>query len=92
VRHDCLHMLGWGGASPQIGWGDRATRCHVMRPPPGGVAGDKLFGRGTTDCLGHVAMITDMMCTLAEKKPTLKVRACEQAASASPLRRRWCSG
>jgi acetylornithine deacetylase len=35
--------------------------------------GDKLFGRGTTDCLGHVAMITDMFCTLAEKKPELKV-------------------
>lgn len=37
------------------------------------VDGDKLFGRGTTDCLGHVAMITDMLMSLAEKKPVLKV-------------------
>lgn len=33
--------------------------------------GDKLYGRGTTDCLGHVAMITDLMIGLAEKRPTL---------------------
>lgn len=33
--------------------------------------GDQLFGRGTTDCLGHVALLTDFMCTLAEKKPQL---------------------
>ena len=37
------------------------------------VDGDKLFGRGTTDCLGHVAMITDMFCTIAELKPELDV-------------------
>ncbi|CAM9261978.1 unnamed protein product [Choristocarpus tenellus] len=34
--------------------------------------GDKLYGRGTTDCLGHVAMITDLLLTLAEKRPVLK--------------------
>jgi acetylornithine deacetylase len=34
--------------------------------------GDKLYGRGTTDCLGHVALLTELMCCLAEKKPTLK--------------------
>lgn len=34
--------------------------------------GDKLYGRGTTDCLGHVAMITDFMISLAEKRPALK--------------------
>ncbi|CAN0173698.1 unnamed protein product, partial [Ectocarpus fasciculatus] len=33
--------------------------------------GDKLYGRGTTDCLGHVAMITDLMMELAMKRPTL---------------------
>lgn len=33
--------------------------------------GDKLYGRGTTDCLGHVAMITDLMIGLAEKRPAL---------------------
>ncbi|CAB9527070.1 Acetylornithine deacetylase [Seminavis robusta] len=34
-------------------------------------ASDKLFGRGTTDCLGHVAMITLLFKALAEKKPSL---------------------
>ncbi|XP_019863918.1 PREDICTED: acetylornithine deacetylase-like [Amphimedon queenslandica] len=34
--------------------------------------GDKLYGRGTTDCLGHVALITDLFLQLAEKKPQLK--------------------
>jgi acetylornithine deacetylase/succinyl-diaminopimelate desuccinylase-like protein len=24
------------------------------------IAGDKLYGRGTTDCLGHVALLTDL--------------------------------
>mmetsp|Transcript_1761 Transcript_1761/g.2779 ORF Transcript_1761/g.2779 Transcript_1761/m.2779 type:complete len:520 (+) Transcript_1761:131-1690(+) len=33
--------------------------------------GDKLFGRGTTDCLGHVAVITLFMEQLAQKKPEL---------------------
>lgn len=32
---------------------------------------DKLYGRGTTDCLGHVAMITLLFKALAERKPTL---------------------
>ena len=34
--------------------------------------GDKLYGRGTTDCLGHVALITDLFVQLAETKPKLK--------------------
>ena len=34
--------------------------------------GDSLYGRGTTDCLGHVALITDLFCSLAELKPQLK--------------------
>jgi len=34
--------------------------------------GDYLYGRGTTDCLGHVAMLTDLFVQLAEKKPSLK--------------------
>lgn len=33
--------------------------------------GDLIYGRGTTDCLGHCALITDFMCSLAEKKPKL---------------------
>ena len=36
------------------------------------IDGDNLYGRGTTDCLGHVAMLTDFMATLAEKKPKLE--------------------
>jgi len=35
--------------------------------------GDKLWGRGTTDCLGHVALITRLLIHLAETKPKLKV-------------------
>jgi len=34
--------------------------------------GDLLYGRGTTDCLGHVALLTDIMCSLAELKPALR--------------------
>lgn len=38
------------------------------------VEGDKMYGRGTTDCLGHVALITDLFLQLAEKKPKLKFK------------------
>lgn len=36
------------------------------------IDGDNLYGRGTTDCLGHVALLTDLMITIAEKRPSLK--------------------
>ncbi len=36
------------------------------------IEGDVLYGRGTTDCLGHCALLTDLMATLAEKRPPLK--------------------
>lgn len=36
------------------------------------IEGDKLRGRGTTDCLGHVALVTELMRKLGEFKPTLK--------------------
>ncbi|XP_022736232.1 acetylornithine deacetylase-like [Durio zibethinus] len=36
------------------------------------VHGDKLFGRGTTDCLGHVVLVTELMKRLAETKLELK--------------------
>ncbi|KAL6349335.1 hypothetical protein AAG906_033991 [Vitis piasezkii] len=36
------------------------------------IDGDKLRGRGTTDCLGHVALITELMRRLGETKPKLK--------------------
>jgi len=35
------------------------------------IDGDKLYGRGTTDCLGHVAVLTELLIQLAEKKPKL---------------------
>jgi len=31
--------------------------------------GDKLYGRGTTDCLGHVALLTDLLCTIGQTRP-----------------------
>jgi len=34
--------------------------------------GDKLYGRGTTDCLGHIAMLTLFLVELAKKPPTLE--------------------
>lgn len=36
------------------------------------IDGDKLYGRGTTDCLGHVAVMTTIFTQLAELKPALK--------------------
>ncbi|RDY12361.1 Acetylornithine deacetylase [Mucuna pruriens] len=36
------------------------------------IDGDKLRGRGTTDCLGHVALVTQLMKRLGETKPNLK--------------------
>ena len=36
------------------------------------VEGEEMYGRGTTDCLGHVAMVTELFIQLAEKKPKLK--------------------
>ena len=34
--------------------------------------GDKLYGRGTTDCLGHVACVTELFIALAKSKPSLE--------------------
>ncbi|GAB4834730.1 hypothetical protein Ancab_032993 [Ancistrocladus abbreviatus] len=36
------------------------------------IDGDKLRGRGTTDCLGHVALVAELMKKLGETKPRLK--------------------
>eukprot|EP00322_Chrysochromulina_rotalis_P014299 CAMPEP_0115855460 /NCGR_PEP_ID=MMETSP0287-20121206/14552_1 /TAXON_ID=412157 /ORGANISM="Chrysochromulina rotalis, Strain UIO044" /LENGTH=439 /DNA_ID=CAMNT_0003309611 /DNA_START=4 /DNA_END=1323 /DNA_ORIENTATION=+ len=36
------------------------------------VEGDELHGRGTTDCLGHVALITELFTQLAIHKPKLQ--------------------
>lgn len=36
------------------------------------IDGDQLRGRGTTDCLGHVALLTELLKKLAETKLKLK--------------------
>lgn len=36
------------------------------------VEGDKLYGRGTTDCLGHVALLTRFLYELGKTKPDLQ--------------------
>lgn len=36
------------------------------------VDGDKLYGRGTTDCLGHVALLTLFLAELGRARPLLK--------------------
>eukprot|EP00951_Prasinocladus_malaysianus_P025671 scaffold225803_cov38-Prasinocladus_malaysianus.AAC.1 len=33
--------------------------------------GDKLYGRGTTDCLGHAAILTSIMAELGRRRPVL---------------------
>ena len=34
--------------------------------------GDRIFGRGVTDCLGHVALLTCVFKKLAQLRPTLE--------------------
>ena len=36
------------------------------------IEGDRLYGRGVTDCLGHVAVLTDLFAQLAECRPRLE--------------------
>ncbi|ETO86043.1 hypothetical protein F444_00365 [Phytophthora nicotianae P1976] len=38
------------------------------------VEGDKLYGRGTTDCLGHVALMTELFKELAQKKVRMETK------------------
>ena len=40
------------------------------------VEGNKLHGRGMTDCLGHVGLMTLFFKELATTKPTLKAGIC----------------
>jgi acetylornithine deacetylase len=35
------------------------------------IEGDRLYARGVTDCLGHVALLTDYFIQLAEKQPKI---------------------
>lgn len=44
-----------------------ADPAEWQRPPFGlQIEGDRLYGRGVTDCLGHVAVLTDFFAQLAE--------------------------
>ncbi|TMW55677.1 hypothetical protein Poli38472_010559 [Pythium oligandrum] len=46
------------------------------------VEGDKLYGRGTTDCLGHVALMTQLFIELAKRRiPTSTQVVCVLIAS-----------
>lgn len=36
--------------------------------------GDLIYGRGTTDCLGHVAMLTDFFASLAEARSVSAIK------------------
>jgi len=38
--------------------------------------GDSLYGRGTTDCLGHVALVTLLFIHLGKTRPQLNVNVC----------------
>mmetsp|Transcript_14222 Transcript_14222/g.27632 ORF Transcript_14222/g.27632 Transcript_14222/m.27632 type:complete len:521 (+) Transcript_14222:279-1841(+) len=53
------------------------------------VEGDKLYGRGTTDCLGHVALLTLFFEALAKQRPetsahVLAVFICSEEATDKP--------
>src|SRR5215510_6167968 len=49
-----------------------ANPAEWQRPPfELQVEGDRLYGRGVTDCLGHVAVLTDLFAQLAEAEVTL---------------------
>lgn len=53
------------------------------------VEGDNIYGRGTTDCLGHCALLTNLFYQLATKKPDLQglrvvgVIICDEEAGGS---------
>ena len=38
------------------------------------IEGDRVYGRGVTDCLGHVAMLTEWFAQLAKARPPLNLR------------------
>ncbi|KAI9919976.1 hypothetical protein PsorP6_015774 [Peronosclerospora sorghi] len=38
------------------------------------VEGDKLYGRGTTDCLGHVTLMTELLKELSKPKVAIKTK------------------
>lgn len=49
-----------------------ADPAEWQRPPfELQIEGERLYGRGVTDCLGHVAVLTDLFAQLAEQQPAL---------------------
>jgi acetylornithine deacetylase/succinyl-diaminopimelate desuccinylase-like protein len=49
-----------------------ADPAEWQRPPFAlQIEGDRLYGRGVTDCLGHVAVLTDLFAQLAESRVEL---------------------
>src|SRR5262245_19324555 len=49
-----------------------ATPEEWQRPPfTLQIEDERLYGRGVTDCLGHVAVLTDLFAQLAEQRPLL---------------------
>ena len=49
-----------------------ADPAEWQRPPFAlQIEGDRLYGRGVTDCLGHVAVLTDLFAQLAESEAAL---------------------
>jgi hypothetical protein len=46
--------------------------CFAAAAAAPQVDGDKLQGRGVTDCLGHVALLTELFRQLAVVKPKLR--------------------
>lgn len=51
---------------------DRSDPDWQFDPFSLSIVGDRLQGRGTTDCLGHVALISELMKKLGQEKPKLR--------------------
>ncbi len=63
--------LGLVGAHFDVVVADRDAEGWHRDPFDLAVEGGVLYGRGTTDCLGHVALLTELLCALgeAEQRP-----------------------
>ena len=54
------------------------------------VEGDHLYGRGATDCLGHVALLTELMMGLAIERPALQRTQRRSCPAQQSQRRERC--
>lgn len=70
-------IVGFVGAHFDVVPADREGEGWLRDPWQLEVEGGQLYGRGVTDCLGHVALLTDLVVGLCERgirpKKTLKV-------------------